>query len=318
MLATRFPAQVGCRNKRVDRANEPTSDGSVGFFCGDLRFSNFPSSFSISDQCAGPLGNCRSLGRFSEATCPPENSLIKNSSTGDRRRGYPEKPFLPRLTPRINCALEHPLRRITIWRMKIAPSVAYHEAGHAALAIYLRIGLKRVSVIPGNDYSGTCDPVRQPSLTTADHGQSDYLTKRVEKCMMVALAGAEAQRKFAPTSVRHYQARGDIKAVFELAFRLCGSSEEASALVKLLQIRTRNILGVDYVWRGVKALAKQLLKQREIKGTNARVIIESAAIPRRRSKIETITYSVETAPESLASLASALKNEALNRKARGV
>jgi hypothetical protein len=124
--------------------------------------------------------------------------------------------------------------------VKIPPSVAYHEAGHAALAIHLRFGLKRVSLVPGRDYAGICIQHPQPSFARLDCHISDSITKRVEKKMMVALAGAEAQRKFAPTSVRGHHAHSDVESVFEGAFHLCGSSEEAWALVNLLRIRTRN------------------------------------------------------------------------------
>lgn len=184
--------------------------------------------------------------------------------------------------------------------MKIRPSTAYHEAGHAALAIHLGIGLKKISIIPGHDYDGICIQHHQPSLQRLDYDNSDSLNKRAEKLMMVALAGAEAQRRFAPTSVRRYQAESDIKSVFEYAFALCGDSDEASALVRLLQIRTRNILYLPFVWSGVKALAKRLLKQHEIKSGEARDIFEAASLPKSRRKIQIIdlTRVPETSKEA--------------------
>jgi len=176
--------------------------------------------------------------------------------------------------------------------MKIAPSIAYHEAGHAAVAVYFRIGLKRVSVVPDPNYDGICSQVQQTWFEKLDREDSDSITKKAERQMMVALAGPEAQRKFAPTSIRRHQARGDIKAVFECAFSICGSAEEASALVELLRIRTRNLLGMPFVWKGVKALAKQLLKRNEISGKHAKAIIESADKPRDRIRIVHYRHSV--------------------------
>lgn len=129
--------------------------------------------------------------------------------------------------------------------------------------------------------------------------------------MMVALAGAEAQRKFAPKSLRSHHAHSDRESVFEYAFSLCGSSEEASALANLLRIRTRNLLHLPFVWSAVKAIAKKLLKEHEIKGKEAKAIYETASLPRSRKKIETIVYksAAEAEAAGLTNLSTLLGNK---------
>jgi len=162
--------------------------------------------------------------------------------------------------------------------MKIVPSTAYHEAGHAAIAIHLGLGIRRVSIVPNLEYLGICQQTRQRSLGRLAYDGGDTLTKRVEKNMMVMLAGIEAQRKFSRRSLRKHDAQADHRNVLEFAFKLSGSMEEALALVHLLKIRTKQLVDLTFIWNGIKGLAKALMERREISGAETRAIFEASSM----------------------------------------
>jgi len=122
---------------------------------------------------------------------------------------------------------------------------AYHEAGHFVAALFLH------SV-------GHCKAgfrFREGQI----YDLSDPTIVKFEKSMMVSLAGYEAQRKFRPSSVRSHHGAGDRKKVAEFVFRMAAPNE-APLLIKLLTVRTRNLIAVR--WNEVERIAAALLERK--------------------------------------------------------
>ncbi len=89
-------------------------------------------------------------------------------------------------------------------RNKRLEPTAYHEAGHAVAAFFHSVGLKWVSIVPRD---GSLGHVRHNPLfrtNAPDWDDSNRTRNRLETLVFVCLAGTEAQRRFAPRSVRHW------------------------------------------------------------------------------------------------------------------
>ena len=160
-------------------------------------------------------------------------------------------------------------------RTKALEAVAYHEAGHAVMCWCEGIGLKRVSIVPSKDFTGqvTHDRVFKRSDRPDEHiGLA--LKGRMERLARVMCAGPIAQRRHRPGSFRKHQAQSDWDLAADLALRLGGSGEIASAYIKLWDVQARAAL--DLWWRIVEAVALALLDSYELSGERAKRIIRAA------------------------------------------
>lgn len=160
--------------------------------------------------------------------------------------------------------------------MATKAAVAYHEAGHAVMAVYCRMGLGSVSIIPGEGFLGVCKTSKQPSLAKCDHVSSTEIDRRLNKKIMVAVAGDVAESLHSGKKNPSYAKSKDLAQAFGMANRICGDEEEAYALVDYLTISTRNVLRMESYWDAVTALAKELLEKKKVSGRKAKAIIESA------------------------------------------
>jgi hypothetical protein len=104
---------------------------------------------------------------------------------------------------------------------------------------------------------------------------------RVEKSVVLALAGIEAQRAHSPSSVRgHHWASDRDQAIRMLSFIAEPSGDEFPIYWKLLTIRTRGM--VRSHWRQIEAVAARLLISKSLSADQVREVIdESYKMPRR-------------------------------------
>ena len=82
--------------------------------------------------------------------------------------------------------------------------------------------------------------------------------------MMISLAGLIAQCIYNPRSVRRYHAHSKHGAAADIALYLTASDDEAGAVLKWLEVRTRGLLQLR--WPLVESLAKELLARDRMKG----------------------------------------------------
>ncbi len=76
---------------------------------------------------------------------------------------------------------------------------------------------------------------------------------RVEKLIRVCLGGPIAQRKFNPSGWRKHHGASDFDEAADLALHLEGTGERASALLRLLELQTQDLIEVH--WSRVAAVA---------------------------------------------------------------
>lgn len=145
---------------------------------------------------------------------------------------------------------------------------AYHEAGHAVVAFFNRFRIDFATIRRSGDAEGMV--MLKPGRLDLDSA-TPVMRQKVERWIIVTLAGDIAQRKFAPRSSRQWQTTSDRAAAADLALSVCGSGESATAYLAWLQIVTRDI--VDGRWPMIDRVARELLAKETISGDEVRAAI---------------------------------------------
>lgn len=143
-------------------------------------------------------------------------------------------------------------------------ATAYHEAGHAFVAWSLGVAVHRITIVPSGLIAGS---VQHEKIIRGKYPELDGSMRarmRMEKNILIALAGPIAQRLYKSRSCRSWHSTGDYRAASDMALLINSSGKQASAYLKWLQIRTEEILIAR--WPLVHALAQELLRKGEIKG----------------------------------------------------
>jgi hypothetical protein len=135
---------------------------------------------------------------------------------------------------------------------------AYHEAGHVVVAREMGLKIIGASIVPdqdGHGWAAHADPLRGIRLDLATR---DKTAARVEKCILVSMAGAIAQRKFRMSSWRNFHGQADRDAVAGLLLRVHGDPETRLAYWRYLQLVAAGI--VDQRWWAIEAVARALVE----------------------------------------------------------
>lgn len=161
--------------------------------------------------------------------------------------------------------------------MQAKTSVAYHEAGHAVMAYEQRLRIREVSILPEATSAGHVDRIAAIIGERPDIGRvTDRVRMKVERDVLVALAGATAQRIRNPRSVRAWHGESDRAVAEGLLAHISPDFEELVAYLNLLDIRARVQLEHFLTWPAVEALAAALLERKVLTGTEARRVIRDA------------------------------------------
>lgn len=145
------------------------------------------------------------------------------------------------------------------------PATAYHEAGHAVVALALGRPVHRVSVLPNRDRLGQCEfgkGVFRPS--------EDY----VEREVMISLGGLAAEARHTGT-YGWEEADRDLRHVRRLVLQR-GSERAADRYERRLLAKVEYLLADDGHWRAVERIAAELLKLGVISGRAARHLFEQS------------------------------------------
>lgn len=141
---------------------------------------------------------------------------------------------------------------------KSTKATAYHEAGHAVVCHRLGYQNKRITIVPNGTSLGECshEKIIRGDL---DFDGSERKRVRIDTYIMICLAGNIAQRIWRASSVRSYHAMSDHQRAVDWAIQINGSGPVASAYLKWLHLRTKQLL--ESSWQTVEALAADLLKE---------------------------------------------------------
>jgi ATP-dependent Zn protease len=145
------------------------------------------------------------------------------------------------------------------------PATAYHEAGHAVVALALDRPIHRVSVLPNQQLLGKCEfrkGVQRPS--------DDW----VETEILIALAGMAAEARHTGTYDRVAAGKDLSYARKLMLYR--ASERSLDRFERRMLSKVENLLGDDAVWRAVELIADELLKLGVISGRAAKHFYELA------------------------------------------
>jgi ATP-dependent Zn protease len=147
-----------------------------------------------------------------------------------------------------------------------AEATAYHEAGHAVVALALGRPVHRISIRADRERLGTCEfgkSVFRPS--------EDWL----EREALIALGGLAAEARFSGV----YELAGaakDRRYVARLALQRTGDARKAERLERRLLSKTEHLLAQEDNWRAVERIAAELLREGTISGRAARHLFDAA------------------------------------------
>jgi hypothetical protein len=142
-------------------------------------------------------------------------------------------------------------------------ATAYHEAGHAVVALALGRPLARVTIEPNSDHAGRCE-IQKGAFRPSE----DWLEREI----LISLGGIAAEARF----TGHYSwetARRDEEYVHRLAVRRSGE-RQAERLQKRLLSKVEHLLAKEGHWQAVEAIAAELLRCGVISGLTARHLFE--------------------------------------------
>ncbi len=161
-------------------------------------------------------------------------------------------------------------------------ATAYHEAGHAAVAVWLGLRLERVELTPDHPvHSGCCrEKVDDPQALSlaVELGDEGVIRPQIK----ILLAGREAQQKGGVDHVPDGD-RQDVETALKVATLMVGCESKAEALLAQSLTETRRLLDLPAVWAGVEALAGELLLKGTVGGDEAHGIL-AAAIDRAKER----------------------------------
>ena len=147
---------------------------------------------------------------------------------------------------------------------------AYHEAGHAVVAIAVGRAIQKVSIIPNKSRLGACEIKKgrfQPS--------NDWLEDEV----LILFGGVAAEARH--TGRYDWQGAGqDLRNVRRLTMSRAGDETRAEKLERRLLAKTEHLLADEPTWKAVEQIAAALLEKDTISG-RAAMHLHRQAVPDR-------------------------------------
>ena len=145
----------------------------------------------------------------------------------------------------------------------LAIATAFHEAGHAVVALALDRPIQQVSIIPSRQFLGICKFQKGVSRSSDDP---------LEREVMIALAGLAAEARHTGEYDRVGAGR-DLRLVRDLALQRVGE-RQAERFERRMLGKTENLLADEGCWRAVELIAAELLKTGIISGRAAKHLYE--------------------------------------------
>lgn len=137
---------------------------------------------------------------------------------------------------------------------------AFHEAGHAVMALSLGRDVHKVSILPNSLHQGICE-LKKGRVKPA----KDWLETEV----LILLAGLAAEAKFSG-QYAWQGARQDLRMARSLVHSRAGTEKQAEKLERRMLDKAEYLLEDDTTWLAVTKIAKELLTHQTISGRAAR------------------------------------------------
>ena len=152
-------------------------------------------------------------------------------------------------------------------------AMAYREAGYTVACWSLGFRVRRATITLHGKPSEFLSWLRAARFSRYS-GLSGRSMMRYHDRIVCALAGLQAQRRFARQSVRSSDANGDEAIASELLLRLHGEERERICAFRYLQARARNLVRIQ--WPLIEDLANGLLKYQSLTGKEIAGILHAS------------------------------------------
>jgi hypothetical protein len=153
---------------------------------------------------------------------------------------------------------------------------AIHEAGHAVVSRYVRVGIRGLTIEPDAGAKGHVWTFGPGKWFQPDALMDARTRLTIERRVMVLTAGRAAQTKVTGDYVEvKREAEQDFDMATELALHMTsGEPKEAEAYVEWLFLRTQNLFHHPLWWAAVDGLARKLLTEPKMSGPRCRQVIQ--------------------------------------------
>lgn len=145
-------------------------------------------------------------------------------------------------------------------------ATAYHEAGHAVMALALGRPIQKVTIAPNQNYLGACQIQKGRFKPTKDW---------LEDEMLILFAGMVAESqvtgRYCPNG-----ASQDLRGIRRYALMRASGESQVERLERRLLDKTEHLLADTATWQAVELVAEELLKSETISGRAARHFFDLA------------------------------------------
>jgi ATP-dependent Zn protease len=145
-------------------------------------------------------------------------------------------------------------------------ATAFHEAGHAVVAMALGQPVHRVSIVPNQDHLGRCEFGKGRNRPSEDW---------LERQILISLGGIAAEARHTGRYAWDMATR-DARYVRRLAVQRAGE-RQADRLQRRLLAKVEHLLAREAHWRAVEKIAAELLRCGTISGRTARHLFEESS-----------------------------------------
>jgi len=154
-------------------------------------------------------------------------------------------------------------------------ATAYHEAGHAVAASFLRRGFRRVTIIPGEGFLGQLVTTPPPRSLHPDYETDARTELWLRREITIYLAGPVAEKLHTGRGNWKIGGSKDLHGAVGLASYII-HDDEIGIYLDWLTLYTTNMLKRPDRWPIVQALAAELLERRVIGAKRARALMREA------------------------------------------
>lgn len=154
---------------------------------------------------------------------------------------------------------------------------AFHEAGHAVMAVLLKLPFRYVTIVPTAEFLGGCN-FRTPSyaqkLRLVAQNPNAWDRDRLENEIIFYMGGAIAEKRISGR-IEHTGSSSDRRCAADLATAALryAPPEEVAAYLKYLSVRASNLVNSPEVWEQVMLIAHRLLKSKKLTQTEVKEVL---------------------------------------------
>jgi plasmid stabilization system protein ParE len=139
-------------------------------------------------------------------------------------------------------------------------ATAYHEAGHAVMALVLGRPIQKVTVAPNQNYLGACQIQKGRFKPT-----KDWLEDEILILFAGMVAESQVTGRYCPSG-----AAQDLRGIRRYVLMRTGGERQAERLERRLLDKAEHLLADAATWKAVESIAVELLKSETISGRAAR------------------------------------------------